>query len=181
MWMARRPDRLAAWSALLLLAACSDSGSSPSPPQGSAAGALEAAALEAGAIDEGGDAVDPVGSYGQSYEGGRDRLCLLPHGRQEGSYHVGLETRIGDDEHCMARGTARQSGDTLVLTVGDGSCLIVARHEGDQIVLPGAVDLACARLCSGRSSLAGIRFARMGVGEDAARRTTAKDGSPLCP
>lgn len=140
---------------------------------------LDALATESGAISDD-RSWDPVGSYGRVYEGGEDRLCILPAGGQAARYRVAVDTRVGDEEYCRGSGSAQRVGDMLVISLRTGRCTITARYEGDQIVLPGAVDRACASLCSVRGSLAGVTFPRIGVDAAAARDIRDAQGKPLC-
>jgi hypothetical protein len=63
---------------------------------------------------------------------------------------------------------------------GAAPCIIVAQYDGDQLSLPGVLDLKCSALCDGRGSLEGVSFPR--VGSDAASALRAQDryGEPLC-
>jgi hypothetical protein len=156
-----RRARLLMLAASLGVAACNGGGApSSGEPRTEVANSLESLAVESGALDDR-TARDPVGSYGRTYEGGRDRLCIVPDDG-EGRYRFGAEMRIGDEGRCSGSGTARYAGDRLIFNFAGGTCLIVARYEGDRIVMPGAVDVACASLCSDRGSLAGVTFPRTG-------------------
>ncbi|MFT3964997.1 MAG: hypothetical protein QM690_03835 [Sphingobium sp.] len=143
------------------------------------ANALEALAAESGVISQSSDQ-DPLGSYGRNYDGGEDRLCIASAGGQGSTYRAGIEIHIGDEEYCRGTGTVRQAGDLLIFTLGAGRCTIAAHYDGDQIVMPGAVDRACAGLCSARGSLAGVTFPRAASGAKAARAVAGRDGKSLC-
>lgn len=139
--------------------------------------ALETLAAERGVIGET-HSENPVGSYGRTYDGGQDRLCLaaIDEARDDGmTYAVGVEIRIGEEEYCRGSGVARRADDALILQLADG-CTIAARYEGDRLVMPGAVDAACASLCSTRGSLAGVTFPRRSTSPQLA----GSDGSLLC-
>lgn len=171
---------LAAFSGL---AGCGGAaGDESDPPDSPTARELDALALETGALPDRAQ-TDPAGRYGRRYEGGSDRLCLVPDGSASaGRYRFGAETRIGQDEYCRGQGSARRSADKLLLRF-DGAgrdCLIVARYEGDKIVLPGSLDLNCAVLCSSRGSFAGVSFPRVDRDGAAAARMTGEDGRALC-
>ena len=142
---------------------------------------LDALAQESGALP-GKEERDPVGRYARRYEGGSDRLCLIAEDGKRGRYRFGAETRIGEEEYCRGTGTATLSKDKLLLRFGgNGSaCLVVARYEGDGIVLPGALDLSCAALCSSRGSFAGARFPRIDHDPKAAQAMTDATERPLC-
>ncbi|HWJ69264.1 MAG TPA: hypothetical protein VNS79_04350 [Sphingobium sp.] len=151
------------------------------PPASPAARDLDALALETGALPERAG-TDPAGRYGRRYEGGSDRLCVVPDAAAGGSYRFGAETRIGQEEMCRGTGRARRVGDKLLLRFeGAGKhCLIVARYEGDKIVLPGSIDLNCDILCSSRGSFAGVSFTRIDDDIMAAGQMADGRGRPLC-
>ena len=185
--MSRRGLGPATALALLLLCGCDDAGDgggerAAEQAPSAAASDLDALALESGALpDRAG--IDPAGSYGRNYDGGRDRFCLVPDGNARGRYRFGAEMRIGQDEYCRGRGTAKLSADKLLLRFegqGEPRCMIVARYEGDQLVMPGALDVSCAQLCSSRGSFAGVTFPRVDRDPAQARRLTGADGTPLC-
>ncbi|HEX7872476.1 MAG TPA: hypothetical protein VF475_06165 [Sphingobium sp.] len=125
---------------------------------------------------------DPAGSYGRSYEGSEDRLCIVPAGNEKARYRVGVEIHIGEEEYCRGAGVVRRAGDLLIFTLGqDGRCTVTAHYDGDQVVMPGAVDQACDSLCSARSSLAGVSFPRLASGGGAGHAVIGKSGDSLCP
>lgn len=172
---------------LILLPACSaapsvsDNRSEATSPMRSndTANALEALAVESGVI--GVDATtDAVGSYGRNYEGGEDRLCMLPTGVDSKSYHFGVEIRIGEEEYCRGKGKAQRTGDLLILRFAGGRCTITAHYDGDRIVLPGIVDKGCASLCSNRGSFAGVNFPRLGLDVGSAEAVVSNDDEGLC-
>ena len=152
-------------SAPLLLAACSERDSSDrdaaANSPSAAAEQLDAVALDSGALPRADE--DPAGRYGRRYEGGVDRLCVVPDADEgPGHYRFGAETMIGQDEYCRGRGKARLSGNKLLMRFeGSGGCLIVAHYQGDRLVLPGALDMSCELLCSGRGSFAAVSFPRI--------------------
>lgn len=170
--------------ALAALAGCGgdpDGRSGDGVPDSPTARELDALALETGALPDR-DETDPAGRYGRRYEGGSDRLCIVADGDARGRYRFGAESRIGQDEYCRGRGTAKRSADKLLLRFeGAGKdCLIVARYEGDKIVLPGSLDLSCTALCSSRGSFAGVSFQRVDRDGAAAAQMADKDGALLC-
>ncbi|MCE7797481.1 hypothetical protein LWE61_13060 [Sphingobium sufflavum] len=170
---------------LLILPACGGpvpgAGNDAQPVAGgnAAADALEALATESGVIGEDGS-VEPVGSYGRAYDGGEDRLCVLPSGGEAKSYRFGVEIRIGEEEYCRGSGKASRAGDLLILRFDGGRCTVTARYDGDRIAMPGAVDRGCASLCSARGSFAGVSFPRIGMDRAAADGVMANDGAALC-
>jgi hypothetical protein len=122
--------------------------------------------------------MDPAGVYARRYEGGGDQLCLVAEGTGGRRFRFGAETRFGGDEYCLGRGKARLAGTKLLLEfdagLGRQPCTIVADYEGDRIVLPGSVDIACAASCSDRGSFAGVAFPRSASNGSA---DTLRDGN----
>ncbi|WP_370308456.1 hypothetical protein [Sphingobium abikonense] len=165
----------------LLLFACqrppAEQASSPVAP-GGAASRLEQAAIASGAIADPAT-ISPVGLFQRSHEAGRDALCVAP--ARNGNLHFGLEAIFGEEPACRGRGTARRAGDKLILSFKGGDrCIIVAQYDGDQVSLPGVVDLACADLCEGRGSLEGVSFPRIANDAASALRARDRSGDPLC-
>lgn len=142
---------------------------------------LDLRARETGALPDR-ERVDPAGIYQRRYEGGGDRLCLVPEGTGGKRFTFGAETRFGGEEYCLGRGKARLAGDKLLLTFegGGSSCVIVAGYEGDRIVMPGSVDVSCAALCSGRGSFSGASFPRVRQEKGREQPLKGGDGQPLC-
>lgn len=166
---------------LLLLAACQrQAGSAPGPRDTGiqTSSGLERAAIETGVIADAAK-VPPVGLYQRNHEAGRDALCVIP--AKNGDYRFGLEATFGEDQSCAGEGTARRAGDKLILSFSRSDhCIVVAQYDGDQLSLPGVVDMKCAELCKGRGSLEGVSFPR--VASDAAAALNARDsrGGQLC-
>ena len=164
----------------LMVAACQ-------PPPGKETGrvsetqaptGLERAAIESGVIADAAR-TSPVGLYQRSHEAGRDSLCIMPGSK--GSFRFGMEALFGEEPSCRGEGTARRTGDKLILSFKGGArCIVVAQYDGDQVSLPGVVDMACARLCEGRGSLEGVSFPRVASDAAAALRVKARSGDPLC-
>jgi hypothetical protein len=166
---------------LFLVAACERS---HAPSSTSAVGAtsseagLERAAIESGVIADPAR-TSPVGLYQRTHEAGRDALCIIP-GRS-GDFRFGAEAFFGEEQSCRGRGTARRAGDKLILSFsGDGKCIIVTQYDGDQVTLPGVVDMKCADLCEGRGSLEGVGFPRLTSDAASALRARDRRGAPLC-
>lgn len=167
-------------TALLILAACQDSGAPSSSVIGESGsvGTLEQAAIESGAIADAAR-LSPIGLYQRSHEAGRDKLCVIPD--RSGTFRFGIEAMFGEGQACQGAGSARRAGDKLILSFsGNGSCIIVARYDGDQLTMPGVVDTSCASLCGGRGTLEGVSFPRLT--SDAASALKARDaaGIGLC-
>ena len=172
-------------AALLLLALPAGCGA-PQGGEGESSSAasreLDSLARETGALPDS-TQIDPTGSYARRYEGGGDSLCLVPEGSSGRRFRFGAETRIGGEEYCRGRGKARLAGNKLLFEFDGGSgqqCTIVADYEGDRIVLPGSVDIACASLCSDRGSFAGVRFPRTSREASAALKLNDRTGRALC-
>ena len=140
------------------------------------ADSLDALAMESGALPDQ-NAENPVGRYGRRYEGGVDRLCIVPEREGSDRYRFGAEMRIGGDEYCRGAGEAELDGDMVSLRfegIGKG-CTIKARYEGDRLVMPGQLDMACNLLCSSRGSFGGTAFPR--IDRDAAAAAQMRDAN----
>ncbi|MEJ7935108.1 hypothetical protein WG907_12675 [Sphingobium sp. AN558] len=168
-------------AALLLLAACqrdaapSGGVADAGAPSGSG---LERAAIAAGVVADV-SRVSPVGLYQRRHEAGRDLLCVLPG--KNGEFRFGAEAIFGAQERCRGHGSARRTGDKLILSFARSDrCIIVAQYDGDQIALPGVVDLKCADLCEGRGSLEGVSFPRIAADAGAALKARDRDGEVIC-
>jgi hypothetical protein len=129
----------------LMLAACEPAPASrdtaqevgPLPVSG-----LERAAIESGVITDAAK-ISPVGLFQRRHEAGRDALCVIPGAK--GTLRFGLEANFGEELACRGQGSARRAGDKLILRFAGGDrCIIVAQYDGDQVALPGVVDMACA-------------------------------------
>lgn len=166
---------------LLVLAACQRApvaADGAAEPAGAPAFGLERAAIESGAIADA-SKISPVGLFQRRHEAGRDLLCVMP--AKEGAFRFGLEANFGEEQSCRGRGTARRAGDKLILRFKGGDrCIVVAQYDGDQVALPGVVDMACADLCRGRGSLEGVSFPRIANDAASALRARDGDGEPLC-
>lgn len=166
---------------LLLLAACqrAPTAADAAPDVGGApASGLERAAIESGAITDAGK-TSPVGLYQRSHEAGRDLLCVMP--AKDAVFRFGLQANFGEDQSCRGQGTARRAGDKLILSFKGGDrCIVVAQYDGDQVALPGVVDMACADLCEGRGTLEGVSFPRIASDAASALRARDSDGKALC-
>ncbi|MBB6190251.1 hypothetical protein FHS51_000454 [Sphingobium wenxiniae] len=166
---------------LLLLAACQRTGG---PDQAEdrtnvpSASGLERAAIASGVIADAGK-ISPVGLFQRSHEAGRDLLCIAPV--RDGTLRFGLEAIFGAEQHCHGQGSARRAGDKLILRFDAADqCIIVAQYDGDQVALPGVVDMKCADLCDGRGSLEGVSFPRIAGQAGPALAARDRAGEPLC-
>ncbi len=153
----------------LLLAGCEKAApDAPAVPQAGAA--LERAALAAGIVADPAN-VDPVGAFASE----TDRACVVPQGS---GYRVGASVDYGEQQGCVARGTAT-GRETLRIDFGD-QCRFDARFDGERIVFPATVPTACDRRCTGRASLTALSVARLSNTESEARTIRGSDGQPLC-
>ncbi|ANI76735.1 MULTISPECIES: hypothetical protein [Sphingobium] len=166
--------------ALLLLAGCQGEGGRSTTTSGDTPSAtgLEQAAIESGVIANAAK-LSPIGLFQRSHEAGRDALCVIP-GRS-GDFRFGTEAIFGKEERCRGQGTAKRAGDKLILKFSSaGGCIVVGQYDGDQLSLPGVLDMKCADLCDGRGSLEGVSFPRVGSDAASALRAQDRDGDPLC-
>lgn len=142
------------------------------------ASGLERAAIESGVIADT-SRLSPVGLFLRRHEAGSDSLCIIP-GRS-GDFRFGTEAVFGKEQRCRGQGSARRTGDKLILSFGRaGRCIIVAQYDGDQIAFPGVLDVKCADLCEGRASLEGVSFPRVAADAASALRAVNRNGDPLC-
>ncbi|MGN6818475.1 MAG: hypothetical protein ACTHJR_07375 [Sphingomonas sp.] len=131
-----------ALTALLTLMACH--GSQPVPQATATPTGLEAAAIEAGIIDDPAN-TDPTGLYQRD----RDRICVVPSAR---AFHIGLYVDYGDTYYCSGQGEATRAGETLHVDLASApGCSFDAEFEGDRIVVPGRLPDACQKACSPRA------------------------------
>lgn len=159
-------------AALMLLAACGREGEPASRVEGGGGEALEQAALARGLVQRDRD-VEPTGAYAS----GGDRACVMP--LKAGGYRVGAALDYGDDQHCLAIGTA--SGRARLSVDFGGGCRIEAAVDADRLAFPATVPAGCERLCSGRASLAALSAARLSSSAAEAARMTTADDRALCP
>jgi hypothetical protein len=156
---------------LLVLAGC---GRQPettrsSPPV--AGKALERAAIAAGVVADPAS-IDPVGAYAAD----TDRVCIV---RADAGYRIGIAVDYGDEQGCVARGTAR-GGQRLAVTLG-GDCRFEAQADGQRITVPATLPASCDRaFCTGRATLTAVIADRLSATEAEARAMRAPDGHNLC-
>jgi hypothetical protein len=157
---------------LLLLAACSEQPQASTVVNEAPASDLEAAAIQAGVIPDPNHS-DVAGLYARE----TDRLCVVPRGE---SYRIGLVVDYGE-QHCGGSGVVTQAGERLGVTFPAVSgCSFQAQFEGDGIVFPGQVPDACAALCDGRASIAGLRVDRLSDSVSEASSLRDSKGRMLC-
>ena len=140
---------------------------------------LELAALESGAIVDA-RRLSPVGLYRNRHEAGTDALCVVP-GADPSRMRFGMEAVFGENARCSGHGSVRRAGERLIFHFARSTCLIIAGYEGDRVVLPGALDVKCAQLCTERGSLEGVTFPRVSRDAGPALDARGRDGDPLCP
>lgn len=159
--------RLAA-TALLLLAGCGSGGD-----EESAGARLEAAAIERGVIP-GPDSLRVVGAYGR----GADRACVI---ERDGGLKLGVDVAYGGELGCTARGTAKQDGEDIDITLdGAEGCRFTARFDGGELVFPGRLPDSCATFCDAPASLAGLTVDRLSDAAAEVRAMRGQQGSLLC-
>jgi hypothetical protein len=157
-----------AGAALLLLAGCGSGGG-----EESAGARLEAAAIERGVIP-GPDSLRVVGAYGR----GADRACVIERG---GALKLGVDVAYGGNLGCTARGTAKQDGEDIEITLdGSEECRFTARFDGDELVFPGRLPDGCASFCDAPASLAGLTVDRLSDAAAEVRAMRGQQGSLLC-
>lgn len=151
----------------LMLAACD---STPSPPDNTPGGRLEAAAIARGLV------ADPAkaGLTGV-WASDTDRLCVVPDGK---GLRIGASVDYGEGQACAASGNVDRNGDRLKFTLGD--CKFDARFDGERIVLPAELPQACARACSGRASLTALAVERLSESVSEAASLRGPNGKLLC-
>lgn len=161
---------------MLMLAACNSRSSSRQPVEETPD--LEQAAIARGAIADAAG-TDPTGLFLRRHEGGTDAICIVPD--EEGEYRFGAVARSGGKARCAGRGRAKKAGQLLVMRFDKPSrCILVAQYEGDRVALAGAVDMECDKLCTSRSSFAGVSVPRVSGSVESAGAISAPDGAPLC-
>ena len=159
--------RIAA-AALLMLAACGDGGG-----EESAGARLEAAAIARGVIPDP-ESLKLVGAYGR----GADRMCVIEQG---GGLKMGVDVAYGGDLGCTARGTAKQDGEDIDITLdGAEGCRFTARFDGDELAFPGRLPDSCASFCDVPASLAGLTVDRLSDAASEVRAMRGQQGSLLC-
>ena len=107
----------------LLLAGCSSEKPSRTEPNRAGA-ALEDAAIRSGLVDDP-MTLNPVGAYASA----TDQVCVMRRGE---GYIVGASVSYGEQQTCVARGTATATGGkTLRLDFGE-RCRFDARFDGKE-------------------------------------------------
>ncbi len=155
---------------LLMLAGCGgEAARAPATPEGGGA-ALEQAAVAAGIVADPAR-LDPVGAYASD----TDRVCIVPQGD---GYRVGASVDYGEQQGCVARGTAT-GRETLRVAFGE-QCAFDARFDGSRIVFPAVLPPACDRRCTGRATLTALSAGLLSHAEAEARAMRGADAEPLC-
>jgi phosphoribosyl-AMP cyclohydrolase len=155
----------------LLASACG-----PAPERGQVAesggAALERAAIVRGIVEDPAR-IDPVGAYSSD----TDRVCVTPRGE---GYRIGASVDYGEEQGCLARGTA-EGGQRLRVAFGD-DCRFEARVDDRRIAFPPTLPAACdRRFCRGRATLTALIGDRLSGSSTEARAMRAPDDRPLCP
>ncbi|MCW3837917.1 hypothetical protein ACFQ1E_18245 [Sphingomonas canadensis] len=161
-----------ATAVLLLLAACSggkQAAQNAAQPQD-----LESAAIERGMVRDPDDS-----SVAGLYARDTDRVCVVKDGQ---GYRMGAFVDYGDGITCSGSGTMTRLGETLHVELGkpEDGCSFDARFDGDKIYFPGNVPDGCAKLCSRRSSYAGLEVTLLSESEAEAGAMRDPSGRMLC-
>jgi hypothetical protein len=153
---------------LLLLGACDSGGAGESAGE-----RLEEAAIARGVIPDPAS-LHVIGAYGR----GADRLCV--NGREE-ALRIGIDVSYGGDLGCTARGTARQDGEDIDITLeGADGCRFTARFDGEDLAFPGRLPESCATFCDAPASLAGLTVDRLSDAPSEVRAMRGQQGGLLC-
>ncbi|WP_331041764.1 hypothetical protein [Sphingomonas sp.] len=152
----------------LVLSACGPQ--QRSSASNDAGAGLEAAASAAGLI------ADPGGSLVGAWARDSDRVCIVP--RADGTTRIGVVVDYGDGQACAASGIVQRSGDKLRVQLED--CRFEARFDGERLIFPAELPIACERLCRGRASLAALAVERQGASSSEAATLRGPGGRALC-
>lgn len=109
-----------------------------------------------------------------------DRMCVVDGGSDgpAGAQRIGIVTDFGDGQGCIAQGTIGREGERLRIMLG--RCRFDARLDAGRVVFPDTVPPACARLCRGRASLAGLDMAQQSMSASEAAMLRSRGGRMPC-
>ena len=156
---------------VLLLAGCSSEKPSRTEPNRAGA-ALEDAAIRSGLVDDP-MTLNPVGAYASA----TDQVCVMRRGE---GYIVGASVSYGEQQTCVARGTATATGGkTLRLDFGE-RCRFDARFDGKRIAFPAVLPPACDQRCTGRATFSALKVDLLSHAQVEARAMTTPAGEGLC-
>lgn len=143
--------------AALLLAGCGRPAPNERAEGGGTDNPLEVAARQRGVVHP--EAASPVGVFERAHDLGRDAMCVVPD--SAGKWRFAVTAAFGTGLSCTAAGSMVRDGDgwRMRFTGVDG-CEALAHEEEDELRLPGSLPPQCARLCSARASLSGLRLPR---------------------
>ncbi|MGN5374323.1 hypothetical protein [Sphingomonas hankookensis] len=151
-------------AAALLVAGCSQGGTTPGTIEGAA---LEQAAIARGVVRDPASAT-PVGLYAR--EG--DRMCVT-------GKRIGVFIDYGEGTGCSAHGRYTRDGERLRIGLGR-DCAFEAAFDGDGVRFPGELPAGCAALCTGRASLSGLQLDRLSDSAAEAQALRDPAGRGLC-
>ena len=153
----------------LLLPGCSSEKPSRTEPNRAGA-ALENAAIRTGLVDDP-MMLNPVGAYASA----TDQVCVM---RRGDGYVVGASVSYGEQQTCLARGTAT-GRETLRLDFGE-RCRFDARFDGKRIAFPAVLPSACDQRCTGRATFTALKVDLLSHAQVEARAMTTPTGDGLC-
>lgn len=163
--------RIAAVLVLAALAACSDKPGATGEGGDGAGARLEQAAIARGVIRDPASA-DLTGVYARD----PGRACVVPAAED---FRIGVSLDYGEGQQCSASGSLVREGGRLAIDLG-GGCAFDARFDGSGIAFPGALPQACAALCTGRATLAGLSVDTLSNSLSEATTLTDARGRTLC-
>ena len=155
----------------VLLVGCSGKQDAADAPSASAGARLEQAAIAAGVVRDPASA-DLTGVYARDPA----RACVVPAAKD---FRIGVTLDYGEGQQCSASGTLARDGAALTIDLG-GGCRFDARFDGSGIAFPGALPQACAALCTGRATLAGLSVDTLSNSLSEAVTLTDARGRALC-
>ena len=133
---------------------------------------LEQAALIAGLVPTVGGPL--TGAWARD----GDRMCVAPPAAGQDEQRVGIVLDYGPGNGCVARGTARRSGNEVAIDLG--ACRVQSRYDGGRIVFPTDLDDRCAPLCRGNATLSALRVERVSDSGAEALALRSPAGRLLC-
>ncbi len=143
--------------AVLLLGGCNRPAPDESGKGVDADNPLEVTARERGVVRS--EAATPVGVFERTHDLGRDAMCVVPDGA--GKWRFAVTAAFGPTLSCTANGTMVREGDGWRMRfAGVDDCDALVHEREDELRLPGSLPPQCARLCSDRASLSGLRLPR---------------------
>jgi len=106
------------------------------------------------------------------------RICVTANGTE---HRFGLKSSYEGPESCMAKGSVRQAGSELTLSIdGDPACSFSATVTETGLTLREPRGPECSYYCGTNTGLDGGPFEKVGATEADARKATDIAGEPLC-